>query len=424
MTELAGETLPTAGQAPIGAGSTGARKAENGADTPSATATDATPTPADSSPAEATTDGSASGQTAGRGATPSSPFALGWAMAQLYGPVPGDQTEPNLHLASVNELNPGHRLKLALAEIHALAEPLDCADQIGATEEAWKKNDKGPFQEELRTLHQTFLQAFVSSPDRLAAYQAGRALSDTCWLPRSAGEKACKVFFEQFNPYRMATVGGWLQEGAGVLPAQSAAVASRSIDNWLDWADVNAKALANEWDQHRAAVQGALISQETAWKALLAGTPGSSTAPSVQAWVRAGESVMRSARSIVRQVVARFWPLAFLILAATGGLMYLAISQSQGTMKAWTGLLTALGSVGVSAASLKAGAQKVAKGIEQEVWNAASLDARAWAVTWLPPFPTRKEGPIRRFKMHSRGLSAGQAKSGLTAHSEGPRQGE
>jgi hypothetical protein len=92
--------------------------------------------------------------------------------------------------------------------------------------------------------------------------------------------------------------------------------------------------------------------------------------------------------------------------------MYLAITQSQGTMKAWTGLVTALASVGISTAGLKSGSQKVAKGIEQDVWSAASLDARAWEVTWLPPFPTRKRGPIRRFKMHWRGLAAGQSKTG------------
>lgn len=356
----------------------------------------------------------------GNGGTPAgSAFALGWAMAQLYGPLPRKQTEPKKHLATINELAPVERLKVAFGEITALAKSFcDCTAEANAARDAWNESDPDPYHDKVRDLHHTFLEALVPSPDQLAAYQFGRALADTWWQPcrKDAGSSD---FLEQLNPYRLATLRGWIKEAAGVLPPQSAAIAAQSLQNWQDWADVNSGPLNRSWAARRASVVSALRRQGTAWHALLTAGPGSTTTPIVDAWIQAGESVLRSARVICRRVLTRFWPVVIVALAAIGGLMYLVIANAQGSAKAWSGLVAALSSVGISTAGIKAGAQKVAKGIEQEVWNAATIEARAWEVTWLP---TAAEGPILRYRLYRRNVARPQAKRGLEQH--GPNHDE
>ena len=344
------------------------------------------------------------------GPPPGSAFALGWSMAQLYGPLPPVQTETEDHLAAVEELAPAARLNVAFAELTALAKPFyDCGADAQAAQGSWSETDTGPYHDQLRVLHHKFLATLVPSPEQLAAYQLGRALADTWWQP-CRQDSASTDFLEQFDPYRLATLRGWIRESASVLPPQSAPVAARSLQNWQDWADVNSGPLTRSWSDQRDPVVSALMRQGTSWHALLTAAPGSTSTPSVDAWIQAGESVLRSVRVIGRRILTRFWPVVIVALAAIGGLMYLVISNAQGSTKAWSGLVTALASVGVSTAGIKSGAQKVAKGIEQEVWNAAILDARAWEVTWLP---TTAQGPIQRYRLFRRNVARPQAKRGL-----------
>src|SRR2546423_616496 len=103
----------------------------------------ATAAPTEPTATETTTKESAKGPNGKEDPPPGAAFALGWAMAQLYGPVPRTQTEPALHLASVNELDASHRLEVAFAEIRALAEPfVDCATATQKAQAAWNEKDK------------------------------------------------------------------------------------------------------------------------------------------------------------------------------------------------------------------------------------------------------------------------------------------
>ena len=132
----------------------------------------------------------------------------------------------------------------------------------------------------------------------------------------------------------------------------------------------------------------------------------------MNAWVRAGESVLRTVKSLARKILLHFWPVALLILAVTAGLLYLAITYAHGVAKYWTSLVTLVGAFGVSGASLRAAGQSAARGIEQEVWNSATLDARAWEVTWLPTLvPSLRQ----RYRLFRRGVSPPQIKRGLEA---------
>lgn len=339
-----------------------------------------------------------------------SAFALGWAMAQLYGPLPGDRTDPVGHLPAVAELAPEERLDVAFAEVHALARPFgDVHSRLEAARRAWHPADRQPYLRELEALHTALLERLVAAPAELAAYQLGRALSDTCWLPEhSPGDGT--VFLAQFDRRHLATLGSWLDEAAGTLPPQAAAVAGRSLQNWQDWADVNSKALTKDWSGACGPVVAALRTQGPVWRALLAGAPGATITPSINAWTRAGESTLRTARTVGRRILFHFWPLAVVIMAATAGLLYLAISDAQGTMKVWTSLVTAAGAVGLSGASFKSAAERVAEGVEQEVWHAATLDARAWEVTWLPTLP---QGLVRGYRLYRRGVARPRRRAGL-----------
>ena len=49
-------------------------------------------------------------------------------------------------------------------------------------------------------------------------------------------------------------------------------------------------------------------------------------------------------------------------------------------------------------------------GIELDLRNAATLEARAWGVTWLPTLPQSR---VQRYRLASRGVAAPQVKKGL-----------
>jgi hypothetical protein len=59
---------------------------------------------------------------------------------------------------------------------------------------------------------------------------------------------------------------------------------------------------------------------------------------------------------------------------------------------------------------LRAAALKAVGGIEQDIRDAAVLDARAWSVTWLPTLPQSR---MQRYRLASRGVAAPQMKKGL-----------
>jgi hypothetical protein len=347
-------------------------------------------------------------------------FELGWSMAQLFGPLPPDTAAPGDHLPAVSELGPEERLKVAIRELRVLAGPFgDFGADIDAVPASWDPKNRTAYQNSLRALHDKFLEAFVGDRAQMSSYQLGRDLSDTCWLPTQA--QGSTPFLEAFDRPHVAELCRLLDEAGGALPVESSAVAARSIQNWQDWADVNAPVLKNadNWAKNQDLINSALHSQNRAWRALLTAQPGKAgSAPSVNAWVRAGESILRTSRLLGRKILRHFWPVVVVVLVATGGLLYLAITHTSGTSTFWASLVTVAGAFGVSGASLRAAAQKVASGAEQECWNAAVLDARAWEVTWMPTLP---QGIRQRYRLSQRGVDPPQMKKGLEGLSTRPQ---
>ena len=150
--------------------------------------------------------------------------------------------------------------------------------------------------------------------------------------------------------------------------------------------------------------------QASAWHALLAGETDLSGQTSIDAWVHAGQSILRTARLLMLTIIRRFWPVVLIIAAATGGLLYLATANTTGTAKVWTSLVTVAAALGVSGASLRAAALKAVGGIELDIRDAATLDARAWSISWLPTLPQSR---VQRYRLASRGVAAPQMKKGL-----------
>jgi hypothetical protein len=328
-------------------------------------------------------------------------FSLGWLMAQLYGPLwQQRQGVVSFHrLPALDDLSPDDRMNLAFLQLDELLKPypaLSAAD----IKTAWTADGHEGFIAAVVGLHQRILQVLVGDRQQLSSYQLGVALSDMCWLPGE--DSGAEVFLREFSRDRLATLQSWLADASAVLPPQSAATVSRSLQTWQDWADTNARAVKNGWATASGPVMAALRSQGSAWRSLLSGETDTSGQTTINAWVHAGESMLRAIRLLTLTILRRFWFLLVIIGAATGGLLYLAITYSSGTAKVWTSLVTVAAAIGVSGASLRAAALKAADGIEQDISRAASLDAHAWAATWLPALP---QSFLKQYRLANRGVA-------------------
>lgn len=352
-------------------------------------------------------------------------FSLGWLMAQLYGPLMRRRASNDpAHLPTVAELDPNSYAELeflALERLLASFPALSDAD-LKAT---WNAGDHQRFQKAVEALHLELLKKLAGDRQQLSAYQLGRALSDTCWLPDK--DRGAAFFLREFGRYRLATLQSWLTEASGALPDMSAATVSRSLQNWQDWADINAAQITNGWATAYRSVVSALRTQGSAWRALLSGETDISGQTSIDAWVQAGQSILRTTRLLILTILRRFWPVVLIVAGATGGLLYLVTANSSGTAKVWTSLVTVAAAFGVSGASLRAAALRAVGGIEQNIKDAATMDARAWSVTWLPDVqPTGLRRYRQRYRLARRGVAVPQVKKGLppsgSPEPQGPAQ--
>src|SRR5487761_517020 len=344
----------------------------------------------------------------GQAPPPGSVFSLGWLMAQLFGPLQRRRVrDTSEHLPTVNELDEEHQMQLAFVQLADFLKPYHGLSGA-AVKTAWDSPRHEGFTDAVEALHLQILQRLINDRPQLNAYQLGRALSDTCWVPSK--ERGPELFLREFSRHRLATLQMWLAEASRVLPPLSAATVSRSLQSWQDWADTNAAGIRTGWETDHRSVVAALRTQAAAWHGLLAGEADTSGQTSVDAWVHAGQSILRTIRLLMRAIFLRFWPVVVVIAAATGGLLYLAIADSSGTARVWTSIATVAAALGVSGGSLRAAARKAASGIKEDIWHAAGLDARAWSATWLP---TLQQGLMQRYRLASRGVAAAQARRGL-----------
>jgi hypothetical protein len=269
-------------------------------------------------------------------------------------------------------------------------------------------------------LNEAVLDEFADDPQRLSAYQLGLALSDLVWLPsanvpgRGTPASPPSTLLGLFGRPQLATVQTLLNGAGTQLPAGTATIVSRSLDNWADWIDVNSARLTapgtDTWSEDGDVVRDALRVQGWIWHSVLIADPEVSVQPGMGAWVEAGSSIARTARMTAEVILRRFWPLVVIALAALGGLLYLIISNLSGVSQVWASLATVAAIVGSGSWGLSNGVSSALDGVGYEIWAAAKVDAAAWNVTWLPALTTTA---VERVKMERRGVAMPQVRKSL-----------
>jgi hypothetical protein len=276
-------------------------------------------------------------------------FALGWVMAQLYDPrrrvsvtVRQPPFNPDTQLPQVADLAADPKLVFLAAELaeylhwfprlHRALRPVSAA----ANKKREVTDSDTALLDAVTGLNLAILDEFADDPERLSAYQLGLALSDLVWLPSGSAAAASSpgILFGLFARTQLATVQTLLNGAGKQLPAGTATIVSRSLDNWADWIDVNSARLrapeADAWTPEGAVVLRALRVQGWIWHSVLIADPEVSVQPGMGAWVEAGSSVARAARLTTEVFLRRFWPAAVIAALALGGLLYLVISNLSG----------------------------------------------------------------------------------------------
>lgn len=330
-------------------------------------------------------------------------FELGWLMAQAYGPLLHRPAKGEAeHLPTSAELSRADQAHVLFAEVEALLGNFDATLSVNDVREKFPASGGTPddYLSSLQQLNLDLLTSLsVKGTSLVAAYQFGRALSDTCWLPDA--ERGYTFFLQQFDRHRVATLQAWVSQASAVLPGDTGAIMSKSLDNWQAWATANEGTLRRQWPTTERSVVASLRSQSHTWRGLLSGNTEATTTPDIDAWVHAGESLLRTAQRLGRLLVTRFWPVLVVILAAVGGLMYLSLADSAGTAKAWTSIATVAGGLGITGVGIRTAANRATGAIGESVTKTVTIEAHAWEVTLLPAL---KVGVIRHARLRRAGL--------------------
>jgi hypothetical protein len=338
-------------------------------------------------------------------------FSLGWQMAQLYGPLADTTPDtPADHLPAIPEYGGDARGQLAIDELKSLLGRADLTDVDTGGLDSWVTQDATGRRTAVLEVHYRILDSLVcTDPPQAASYQLGGALSDTIWLPDTdhhlpPTKSRVQVFLDQFSQDRLARLHGWLREMNSLAPG-TAPIVGRSLQNWADWVDTNRKVLLGDWSRNESEVVAALRNQSNAWHGSLSSADSGGGLPPMGAWIHAGEQIVRTTETLTRRMLRWFWPAVVIILAVTGALLYLALNNGSETAKVWTSLVTVAGSVGISVAGIRTGAKKLATGLESTTFQAATADAEAWNITWLPTLKqNRGTSFILRYRLRQRGI--------------------
>lgn len=332
-------------------------------------------------------------------------FSLGWLLAQLYGPLPDKEDHSYPHLPTLAELPKLERMEIAFDELDTLLVATNCATGTNPVQQAWQGGNKTAesLHPPLRALNLSILAQLVTDPARLAAFQVGRALSDTCSGPKV--QSGPNTFFAQFNQYRIARLRTWLAEARSCLAPNASTVLAQSLVNWQDWCNANARSMRGRrwWDRHGETVVDALHRQSYVWLAVAVGQASTEDDADLEAWIQAAASVARMIRRVTWEILRRFYPFILVILFAIGGLLYLSISRSSGATSVWSSLVTIAGGLGITGTGLRAGAKKATTNLGDGVMNAARSQALGWQATVLPQI---RQSPVRRYRLWRTGTAA------------------
>jgi hypothetical protein len=207
------------------------------------------------------------------------------------------------------------------------------------------------------------------------AFGLGFDLANTCKLSRGARRDEFTALFGT----RVVDVQEALADLATSLPQHAGRGTSLSLAQWQHWA-MNPRLSKRPVVWPQEGVEDALARQGQVWRAILSGEKLGKDMLATDDYFGAVKTLAR------RLVIGRPWLWLFLFgfvsIAVLG--VYLLVAQKQELAKLGGAALSAVGAVGVSAASLKRGFAGVAKEMEAQLWGAELDYAIAEAIT-VPP---------------------------------------
>jgi hypothetical protein len=312
----------------------------------------------------------------------SAAFALGWQMAELYRPPRHRMTKAFADdLPGLGTLEAGERLEVTLKQVQAgLAKLGDPIKQAGLTvpdtsEVEGHLGDTSQFAASLRSLHVETLAVLTATDFRLGkSYGLGRALADTCRTPSNR-----KEVVRELNPYRVATLEGWIDDLSSALPPHAGHSVGSSIRSWA--------ACVKEWEDGRSDLPEhtlpLLRRQGELWRALLSGEKLGQDMLEIGNYLDAASALARRMHMVLWQALKRFWYLAVLALVLfAGGIALAVVANTSATIAAGlAGILTSLGLTWKGIGSALGG---LAGKLERPLWGAELDRAITSAITLLP----------------------------------------
>lgn len=342
---------------------------------------------------------------------------LGWTAATLFRPPP-PAWRPATQLPDVDELRPVERVDLELVRLESLLGLLKAGlpeanppipTDISSLATSWRPPDADAAQlpaldarlAALRAALQGFnvslLQALACAGGALeVAYAVGGELRGTV-LPAvftSSGSPATPrdALGAAFEPGRIAALQRSLRMLAPELPTGAAAIVSESVGKWSDFYGAAMDPSrpgrlrdVSQTDNVAAAMFQYLLRQGEVWLALLTGVQTTDGLLSPEAEVGAAEAALSRAWRIVTRVVRHYLPALVVLLAALGGVVYLSQAYLGGAARVWTDIAAIAGTMGVSARGIGQSAARLAREGTASLFAREEVDAKAWAVTALPP---------------------------------------
>jgi hypothetical protein len=350
-------------------------------------------------------------------------FDLGWTMAGLASLTVSDVDIGDIQrlLPTEYELGRVRRAGVEATRLGCLtatltAQCLSSQERMPANEIVALQGDlkeEAPtwskIKDDLITVHMKFLEAFAcAGRPLLLAYQLGRSVRDTVLSPATARTselnakgmpKTIRALQDEFNKSRITTLQEWLATLAPHFPANGAGAVKTSLGRWSEWVsasfdDSAPGALRQGQTKDSLANKGApmLLRQGDTWLSILVGTQNLNGVLTPEAYLAAGESALSRSARIIRRVVFHYWLALVILVLAAAGLTALSAEYLGGAGRVWTDIAVVGGALGITAKGIASRIGTLAEAGEKPIYQAAELDAIAWAITTLPDTRLNSEG--------------------------------
>lgn len=317
----------------------------------------------------------------------STAFVLGWELASIlrsdaFGE--GEGVDAETRLLRFDSLSPQMRAKLTVAliesNVHRLGPRLSSvkhieSDRIDELRLALAK-DEAALRAAIKDLHLEALFALAAADSKLGrAYAVGYELADICFEPRD------RCSLESAFGIQVVPVKDRLADLASSFPPHSSRAVVLSLRAWELWtAEPKLGEKELSWDKDGAGVRAALHRQGALWRDLLAGDKNGRDMLDTGHYVKAASSLVATMGATLKRFARPIvWPLLGLSLLFIAGIALLATGS-----KLAGAILTAIGALGITGASIRARLGSIAGDLQSQLWGAELDVAIAQAVLTGP----------------------------------------